>query len=493
MERPDASSSGNHGFTAKAPRQRQCCGCIKFRVRSFEILVNKLRSSNNSAFYQTAKTCLRSPSSFLLLYTAIRPHRTRIPLPKMGKKKRSKAKKPSERAAASAQDEATSASSNNTTVTLPLLDVDSPSLKHCTLADIQQHNHLVVQQNRLQDEPQDNKQPHVKGTPGLNKDVEAVIAAVRQLKAARSRGEALDLETVASGDTSATHLKSRDSGTEPTRSEGRRSRFSESLPATSSDLVNSQQREMIQDIIEGRSGREAYIMIVFEIRFAAEVDAKAYNYRTEPYDIFERQFKTVGPIPDEFQDALDQSKAQLLAADSVREANKKKVASLWKIDMIKLLASESLNPDKKAIVPDKKTTVPDKKAIARNAPLSTDWRVYFDKDNFYAAIFAQETDRLRRDEFCEKLRAYVLKAANAQKLSEQINPDGEYAGPLLRWTELEALEQLNAMMGAWLIAEARGWTDLVEDIDKAFDATAATKNVDQGHGLCARWDRRAQD
>ena len=80
-------------------------------------------------------------------------------------------------------------------------------------------------------------------------------------------------------------------------------------------------------------------------------------------------------------------------------------------------------------------------------------------------ISAEQLDALHRNNFVKPLKAFVVKTAATQKLNKQINPDWEFGEPLLRVARREEGLAYNAFLTARAVAEARGWSNIVEDID----------------------------
>jgi hypothetical protein len=85
-------------------------------------------------------------------------------------------------------------------------------------------------------------------------------------------------------------------------------------------------------------------------------------------------------------------------------------------------------------------------------------------------LFAKQLDTLHRNNFVKPLKACVVKVAAVQKLNQQINPDWEFAEPLLRVARREEELAYNLFLTARAVAEARGWRDIVEDIDDVVQA-----------------------
>jgi hypothetical protein len=97
-------------------------------------------------------------------------------------------------------------------------------------------------------------------------------------------------------------------------------------------------------------------------------------------------------------------------------------------------------------------------AFAKNTPED-------DEDEPDPTLSAKQLDTLHRNNFVKPLKAFVVKIAAAQKLNRQINPDWEFTEPLLRVARREEGLACNAFLTARAMAEARGWRDIIEDID----------------------------
>ena len=82
------------------------------------------------------------------------------------------------------------------------------------------------------------------------------------------------------------------------------------------------------------------------------------------------------------------------------------------------------------------------------------------------AFSAEQLDTLHKNNFIKPFQAFVVQTAAAQKLNKQINPDWEFGEPLLRVARREEGLAYNAFLTARAMAEARGWRDIVEDIDE---------------------------
>jgi hypothetical protein len=80
-------------------------------------------------------------------------------------------------------------------------------------------------------------------------------------------------------------------------------------------------------------------------------------------------------------------------------------------------------------------------------------------------VSSEQLNNLHRNDFVKPLKTFVVKTAAAQKLNKQINPDWEFAEPLLRVARWEEGLAYNAFLTARAMAEARGWRDIIGDID----------------------------
>jgi hypothetical protein len=134
------------------------------------------------------------------------------------------------------------------------------------------------------------------------------------------------------------------------------------------------------------------------------------------------------------------------------DAKKQKMNTQWRINIDKCMAPGWPRTDSNAT--DHNAPF----AFAKNTPEDNDG----EPD---PTLSAKQLDTLHRNDFVKPLKAFVVKMAAAQKLNQQINPDWEFAEPLLRVARREEELAYNAFLTARAVAEARGWRDIVEDID----------------------------
>lgn len=109
----------------------------------------------------------------------------------------------------------------------------------------------------------------------------------------------------------------------------------------------------------------------------------------------------------------------------------------------------------------------DSNATGHNAPFAFTKTTPEDgKGESDPTFSAEQLDTLHKNNFIKPFQAFVVKTAAAQKLNKQINPDWEFGEPLLRVARREEGLAYNAFLTARAMAEARGWRDIVEDIDE---------------------------
>ena len=134
------------------------------------------------------------------------------------------------------------------------------------------------------------------------------------------------------------------------------------------------------------------------------------------------------------------------------DARKQKMSALWRIDVDNCIAPSWPRTDSNAT--DHNAPF----AFAKNTPEDN-------KGEPDPTFSAEQLDTLHRNNFVKPLKAFVVKMAAAQKLNQQINPDWEFAEPLLRVARREEELAYDVFLSPRVVAEARGWRDIVEDID----------------------------
>jgi hypothetical protein len=148
------------------------------------------------------------------------------------------------------------------------------------------------------------------------------------------------------------------------------------------------------------------------------------------------------------------------AVKKLLNARKRKMNTQWRINIDKCMAPGWPRTDSNAT--DHNAPF----AFAKNTPEDNEG----EPD---PTLFAKRLDTLHRKNFVKSLKAFVAKMVAAQKLNQH-NPDWEFAGPLLRVVRREEELAHNAFLTARAVAEARGWRDIVEDIDDVVQAPMKT-------------------
>jgi hypothetical protein len=149
----------------------------------------------------------------------------------------------------------------------------------------------------------------------------------------------------------------------------------------------------------------------------------------------------------EAEEGVEASRGQKLL-----DARKRKMDTQWRINIDKCMAPGWPRTNSNAT--DHNAPF----AFAKNTPEDNEG----ESD---PTLFAKQLDTLHRNNFVKPLKACVAKMAAAQKLNQQINPGWEFAEPLLRVACREEELAYNLFLTARAVAEARGWRDIVEDID----------------------------